>query len=75
MINLECVPLSVYCRETGETKAAIDKRLRDGIWQQGNQVLKIHGVKEKWIDLVAVSEWARQSKKIQEYEPNWDALD
>ncbi|NIF02100.1 excisionase [Pantoea sp. Acro-805] len=75
MINLECVPISMYCRETGEGKDVVEKRLRNGIWQEGNQVLKIAGVKEKWIDLVVVAEWARQAKKVKEYEPNWAALD
>ncbi|EOU8811869.1 excisionase, partial [Escherichia coli] len=26
MLNLDCVPISTYCKETGETPEAINKR-------------------------------------------------
>lgn len=75
MINLECVPISMYCRATGESIEVINKRVRTGIWQEGRHVLRIYGVRERWIDLLAVTEWARQSAKTKKFEPNWSALD
>jgi hypothetical protein len=63
MLNLECVPLSTYCKETGETTDAVNKRLQRGVWQDGVQVLKMEGVRERWIDLSEVAKWARQSRQ------------
>lgn len=62
MLNLECVPISIYCKEIGETIEAINKRVQRGIWKEGIQILKINGVKERWIDLSEVSKWARETK-------------
>lgn len=61
MLNLQCVPISVYCKETGETPDAITKRVQRGFWREGIQVLKVNGAKERWIDLNEVSKWARQT--------------
>ena len=44
---------------TGETPEAINKRIQRGIWREGIQVLKIAGVKERWIDLHEIDKWAR----------------
>ena len=61
MLNLYCVPISTYCKETGETPEAINKRVQRGVWREGVQVLKVEGVKERWIDLSEVAKWARQN--------------
>lgn len=50
-----------YCKETGETPEAINKRVQRGVWREGVQVLKVEGVKERWIDLSEVAKWARQN--------------
>ncbi len=63
MLNLDCVPISTYCSETGETLEAINKRVQRGVWREGVQVLKVEGVKERWIDLSEVAKWARQSRQ------------
>jgi len=55
MLNLDCVPISTYCKETGETPEAINKRVQRGVWREGVQVLKVEGVKERWIDLSEVA--------------------
>ncbi|HAF2131266.1 TPA: excisionase [Salmonella enterica] len=62
MLNLDCVPISAYCKETGETTDAINKRLQRGVWAEGVQVLKVEGVKERWIDLCEVTKWARKNR-------------
>ncbi|WP_413499223.1 excisionase [Buttiauxella gaviniae] len=62
MLNLDCVPISAYCKETGETLDAINKRIQRGVWRDGVQVLKVEGVKERWIDLSEVAKWARQKR-------------
>ncbi|KFK95062.1 MULTISPECIES: hypothetical protein [unclassified Serratia (in: enterobacteria)] len=61
-MNLDCVPISSYCRESGETVEAINKRIQRGVWLEGIHVLKVDGVKERWIDLAEVSKWARKNK-------------
>ena len=61
MLNRDCVPISTYCKETGETPEAINKRVQRGVWREGVQVLKVEGVKERWIDLSEVAKWARQN--------------
>ncbi|WP_261372440.1 excisionase, partial [Yersinia aldovae] len=48
--------------EIGESIEAVNKRAQRGVWQEGVQVLKIEGVKERWIDLVEAAKWARSSK-------------
>ncbi|MDX7987823.1 excisionase [Xenorhabdus sp. 12] len=62
MISLDCVPISTYCQHTGESIEAINKRLQRQVWVEGIHVLKVNGVKERWIDLVEVSKWARKNK-------------
>lgn len=61
MLSLDCVPISTYCKVTGETPDAINKRVQRGVWREGVQVLKVDGVKERWIDLSEVAKWARQN--------------
>ncbi|WP_442913081.1 excisionase [Leclercia sp.] len=53
----------MYCAQTGETLDAVNKRIQRGIWREGTHVLKIEGVKERWIDLAEVSTWARSNGK------------
>ncbi len=54
--------ISTYCKETGETPEAINKRVQRGVWREGVQVLKVEGVKERWIDLSEVAKWTRQNR-------------
>jgi hypothetical protein len=61
-MSLDCVPLSTYCRDAGETVEAVNKRIQRGLWKEGVHVLKVDGVKERWIDLTEVSKWARKNK-------------
>jgi len=61
-VNLECVPISTYCRDSGETLEAINKRIQRGLWVEGVHVLKVDGVKERWVDLAEISKWARKNK-------------
>ncbi|HFT1913420.1 TPA: excisionase, partial [Escherichia coli] len=50
-MGLDCVPISTYCRNAGETVDAVNKRIQRGIWKEGVHVLKVDGVKERWVDL------------------------
>lgn len=61
-MNLHCVPLSTYCKNTGESVEAINKRIQRKIWMEGVHVLKVDGVRERWIDLDEVNRWARNSR-------------
>lgn len=61
-MNLECIPISTYCRDSGETLDAINKRIQRGLWVEGVHVLKVNGVKERWVDLTEISKWARKNK-------------
>jgi hypothetical protein len=35
----------------------------NGVWREEIQVLKVDGVKERWIDLSEVAKWARQNRQ------------
>lgn len=61
MSGLECIPLSMYCLQTGETVEAINKRVQRGVWRDGKHIFKIEGVKERWVDLTEITKWARAS--------------
>lgn len=61
-MNIDCVPISAYCQATGEKRETINKRLQRHVWKEGVHVLKVDGVKERWIDLIEVSKWARKSR-------------
>ncbi len=61
-MNLHCVPISTYCQNTGESIEAINKRIQRKIWREGGHVLKVDGVRERWIDLDEVNRWARNSR-------------
>lgn len=62
MLNLDVVPISSYCAAVGESLDAVNKRLQRGVWQEGVHVLKVDGVKERWIDLKEIEKWARKNK-------------
>jgi len=57
-----CVPLNIYCKEYGETVDAINKRVQNGVWQEGVQIIKVKNVKERWVDLEEVNKWVRRNK-------------
>lgn len=61
MTTTGCVPLSVYCSLYGESEDAVNKRIQRGAWRQGREYHKISGVRERWIDLEAVSRWVREN--------------
>ncbi|MDF3916930.1 excisionase [Escherichia coli] len=61
-LNIDCVPITTWCRDMGETLDAVNKRLQRGVWKEGVQVLNVEGSKERWIDLTEVSKWARKNK-------------
>ena len=63
VLSSACIPLSKYCELYGESKDAIDKRLQRGIWKVGRELRTIPGVRERWVDLEAVTQWVRQSSK------------
>jgi hypothetical protein len=64
MVSLDCIPLSAYCMSTGESIDAINKRIQRGVWKEGIQILKVDGVKERWVDLTEVTKWARKGRQI-----------
>ncbi|WP_447355141.1 excisionase [Escherichia coli] len=53
-LNIDCVPITTWCRDMGETLDAVNKRLQRGVWEEGVQVLNVEGSKERWIDLTEV---------------------
>ncbi|EOM2951385.1 excisionase [Escherichia coli] len=61
-LNIDCVPITTWCRDMGETLDAVNKRLQRGVWKEGVQVLNVEGSKERWVDLTEVSKWARKNK-------------
>lgn len=63
MLSLDCVPISTYCKETGETTDAINKRIQREVWKEGVHVLRVEGVRERWIDLSEVAKWARKNHR------------
>lgn len=58
-----CVPLSTYCEIANESPDAVNKRIQRGIWAKGVHYHTVEGVREKWIDLDAVSNWVRENSK------------
>ncbi|CAM3817610.1 Excisionase [Pseudoalteromonas mariniglutinosa] len=55
------VLLSRYCELTGDTKKAVDSRIQRGIWCEGVHFYVVANMRERWINLGAVSEWVRKS--------------
>lgn len=56
---LTVVPLSKYCEISGESIRAVQSRIDRGVWLEGKQVIKVHKIKERWIDLTEVEKWVR----------------
>tara|TARA_B100002049_G_C15952828_1_gene321191 strand:- start:158 stop:352 length:195 start_codon:yes stop_codon:yes gene_type:complete len=56
---MNVVPLKAYCAMSHESKAAVEARIERGIWLEGVHYFKIKNVRERWIDIKAVEEWAR----------------
>lgn len=55
---LDWVRLSRYCELTGETPAAVDNRIRAGVWLRDVHARRPDGSKELWVNLRAVNDWA-----------------
>ena len=55
---LDWVRLSEYCRKSGETPDAVDKRIRSGYWLKGVHVNLPQGSRELWVYEPAVNDWA-----------------
>ena len=58
-----CVPIEAYCQMYFESKDAVDKRIERGHWRKGVEYHMIDGVRGRWIDLKAVSEWVRKNSQ------------
>ena len=56
---LRTVPLKQYCVISGESVAAVERRIERGYWVKGIHYFCVANVRERWVDLVAVSEWVR----------------
>ena len=57
--HLGCLPLSAYCDAYHDTPAAVDKRIREGIWMIGVHIHRVAGYRERWVDLDAINAWVR----------------
>lgn len=58
---LATVPLSQYCTISGESLKAVERRIERGHWVKGKHYFSIANVRERWVDLEAISDWARNS--------------
>lgn len=61
-MSLDVMLISAYCQTIDESEEAINKRIQRKIWKMGVHVLKVDGVRERWIDTEEVNRWARSSK-------------
>ncbi|ASV44014.1 excisionase [Pseudoalteromonas phage KB12-38] len=52
------LPKDVYCKQYNVSVDTIRKRIQLGIWQYGNQVLKVDGAGD-FVDLEAIDIWVR----------------
>lgn len=59
-----CVPFKVYCSMYGESIEQVNMRIHRGLWIKGREYHTIPGVRGRWIDLDAVSEWVREQSKV-----------
>ena len=55
---LRWVRLKKYCELSGDTPAAVEGRLRAGIWLRDVHARRPEGSKELWVNLHAVNDWA-----------------
>ncbi|MBG5882796.1 excisionase [Providencia alcalifaciens] len=67
-LSVECLPISKYCELFGESTDAINKRVQRRFWQEGVQILKVDGSKERWIDIKEVNKWVRKNKQDTYYQ-------
>ena len=61
---LTTIPLSQYCVVSGENLKAVERRIERGYWVKGKHYFSVANVRERWVDLIAVSEWVRSSGSI-----------
>lgn len=67
-LSVECLPISKYCELFCESTDAINKRVQRRFWQEGVQILKVDGSKERWIDIKEVNKWVRKNKQDTYYQ-------
>ncbi len=67
-LSVECLPISKYCELFSESTDAINKRVQRRFWQEGVQILKVDGSKERWIDIKEVNKWVRKNKQDTYYQ-------
>lgn len=56
---METVPLKQYCKISGESVEAVNRRIERGIWVEGTHYVKVQHVRERWIDIKEVEKWVR----------------
>lgn len=61
-MSLNWIKLSKYCELSGETRDAVDSRLRTGKWLRDVHARKPDGSAELWVNLRAVEDWVEGSK-------------
>ncbi len=54
------IPKEQYSKLYGVSIDTIRKRIQTGIWQYGNQLLRVEGAGD-FVDLEAIDKWVRQS--------------
>lgn len=61
-LPLHWVRLSKFCDLTGDTRTAVNNRVRAGKWLRDVHVRAPDGSKELWVNLVAVNDWCDGKK-------------
>jgi hypothetical protein len=64
---LRWVRLSKYSADSGDTPAAVEKRLRTGQWLRDVHARKPDGSAELWVNLDAVNDWAEGKKPAHQH--------
>lgn len=59
---MNVLPLKKYCEVEGITTEAVKKRVREGVWKMGREVLRIKGFKTLFVDVEAVEQFFRDAK-------------
>ena len=57
------LPLSTHCDLYHDSVVAIDHRLKNGYWKRGVHVVQPEGVRERWIDIEQVEQWALKNSQ------------
>lgn len=52
------VHIDQYLRDRGDTREAVEQRLRRGHWLRGVHARRPDGSKALWVNLTAVGDWA-----------------